>query len=1115
MAAGASNRFYPGGLRGVRKPPTTEEWEKFSDFEKDQKRGEEWMNRIYGWDINADANNSPDSRWIPDKVLGKGVAVFKKGFVDAANYVRHERIVVKQASSPEAKARLQNGASILSHIRGSTGHDADHIIRQTRPYDEDLGTGVDDTFDPAYVHEFAPETVGRTYTTYYEQGNLNQWLENNFGEQYLSENDIWSVMGCMARICMRLEHGHSTRASYESREEYKSVVHLDIRPESIFCAMDNGKNQHSNGTRFLLGKFEKAAVVPSDPMDKIWMFRVRGRADPKWATPEQKYPGMERRSIGTPCNIFGIGALLYYMITGRELGDSAWNIGISDSPTDQGLKLYFGADLITEPIATQQEYSKTLVRTILQCLSYHPSDRIDAKELQALSKKALNLVDRQRMPGEVRYNPGDPAVILEPQEELQPNDYTPSDLNLKVYMPPADQPETLRVRADKWLKRFFLFPDSARSQQAREKQRLEYERQVEIQRQAEAAEVARKQLLADIEIAEAEEIRLQIEEEEEEDRRIAKQRADKRAKIAAEMARKRAAAGGEAEKQTLLPQPARKRDRSPEIVEERSRKRARSVSPVRANTPDTAAGQEVVAQPIDVDRNKDKNIPPPAQPIDVDRNKVKNIPPPAQPIDVDRNKVKNIPPPGDTDKPPGASKPPVGAQAYMFYVDPNIDVTEDPRIRGNPSFQVKWGGPDITTVDTLDNALTFWSDRAWWKGTLFEKRNLPPEGKAFYDFIRRTYGKLPLACSGSAAGLAMRKKEEELKEQIRKKRDEDAKQEQAKQDKAEQEKEKQEKQRQERQKEEEIEKWQQDFLDEIRKRDKPDEPDSQRKQHNRLGTRDTDKARAAEAEAKRRNPRLDSRLAIDPSYRVEFGTSRYIVGDLDLLIEPFPWENYAWWEGVLYKKNDVPLDGRLYYRDLEEQGISLVAHAGSHDENIQELQKVSEMIRKFDEIYGQKDGHLGLISPPLGGAARGLINDQESRRTRKTRDALKGLSKNSPEYWEIYNKLRPGEDVSGDSDDSVQEVPPPLANARPRTPPREPRYIVLTSGPKMPKAPKASQSSRKAKIPADESAAWFCPYCNEKDGGYVKKGTCLSHITSKHKTKTGGPKTTPFVPKIR
>ncbi|TGO12183.1 hypothetical protein BTUL_0093g00320 [Botrytis tulipae] len=860
MAAGASNRFNPGGLRGVRKPPTTEEWEKFSDFEKDQKRGEEWMNRIYGWDINADANTLPVSRWIPDKVLGKGIAVFKKGFIEPAGRFRHERIVVKQASSPEAKARLQNGASILDHIRGDTGYDADHIIRPTRAYEEDLGTGADDTFDPAYVHEFAPETVGRTYTTYYEQGNLNQWLENNFGEQYLSENDLWSVMGCMAKMCMRLEHGDSSRANYKSREQYKSVVHLDIRPESIFCTMDNDKSQHSNGTRFLLGKFEKAAVVPSDPMDKIWMFRVRGRADPKWATPEQKYPGMERRSIGTPCNIFGIGALLYYMITGRELGDSAWNIGISDSPTDQGLKLYFGADLVTEPIATQQEYSKTLVRTILQCLSYHPKDRIDAKELRALSEKALNLVDRQRMPGEVRYNPGDPAVILEPQEELQPNDYTPSDLSLKVYMPPADQPETLRARADKWLKRFFLFPDSTRSQQAREKQQLEYERQVEIQRQAEATEVARKQVLADIEIAEAEETRLQIEEEEEEDRRIAKQRADKRAKMAAEIARKRAAAGGEVEKQTLLPQPARKRDRSPEIDEERSRKRARSASPVRANTPDTAAAQEVGAQPVDVDSNKDKNIPPP----------------------------------GDTDKPSGASKPPVGAQPYKFDLDPNIDIEEDPRIRGDPSFQVEYVGVN-TTVDKLDDNSAFWKDRAWWKGTLFEKENLPPEGKAFYDFIRITHGKIPQAYSGSAGGLALRKREKENQEQVEKEREEKRKEEEK------QEKEKQEKERKARQ-------------------------EAKAKEEEKMG------------------------------------------------------EHRALWDKLMKRV------------------------------------EVSEKMREFDERHG----HLAMFNPPLGGAARGLNNDQKLPRTRKPRDALKGLSMNSGKYWEIYNTLGPGEDVSDDSDDSVR-----------------------------------------------------------------------------------------------
>ncbi|TGO23115.1 hypothetical protein BPAE_0143g00130 [Botrytis paeoniae] len=1090
MAAVAPNRFNPGGFRGVRKPPTTEEWEKFSDFEKDQKRGEEWMNRVYGWNINADADALCNSIWIPDKLLGKGIAVFKKGCTDAYGHsTRYERIVVKQASSSEAKARLQNGASILNRVREHFSFDADHIILPTRAYEEDAGTGADDTFDPAYVHEFAPETVGRTYTTYYEQGNLNQWLENNFGEQYLSENDLWSVMGCMAKICMTLEHGHTTKADHEFREQYQSVVHLDIRPESIFCKMNNNRREHSNGTQFLLGKFEKAAVVPSDPMDKIWMFRIRGRADPKWATPVCNYHLMTRscayifiRSKNIPTwrdvalvhlvIFFGIGALLYYMITGRELGESAWNIGISDSPTDQGLKLYFGADLITEPIATQQEYSKTLIRTILQCLSYHPKDRIDAKELQALSAKALNLVDRQRMPGEVRFNPGDPAIILEPQEELQPNDYTPSDLSLKVYKPPADQPETLRARADKWLKRFFLFPNSAKSQQAREKQRLEYERQVEIQRQAEAAEATRKQVLADIEAAEAEEIRLQIEEEEEEDRRIAKKRAEKRAKIAAEMARKRAAANGEEGQQTLLPQPVRKRDRSSETIEERSHKRARSASPVRANTPATAAAQEGSAQPMDIDSNKDKNIPPP----------------------------------GDTDKPSGASKSPVGAQPYKFYLDPNIDIEEDPRIRGDPSFQVKYAGIN-TTVKKLDNNLTFWKDRAWWKGDLFEKANLPPEGKAFYDLIHSTHGKIPQAFSWSAQALALRKGAKENQEQDEKekekKRKEEKKQEEEKQEKERLEKEKAEKEKREKEEaeKEEQERERQAREEEARKqrayRDLLEWKESQRKQQNRQDTRNADEIRAAEAKEKRQNPRLDPLIAINPEYEITLNNMKYLVRGLQYASQPYAWEDYAWWNGALMKKGDLPLPGWRYYRDLEEQGIYLVAHSGSYEETRQELQTVSEMIRQFDAKQGKKDAHLGLINPPLGGAARGINDDYEPPSTRKRRDVLSGLDMGGSEYWRAYNKLHYGGSIDQDSDDSVQEVAPPPANARSRTPPRQPRSVTASP------APKSSSGN---------AAVWFCPYCNEKEGGYMKKGSCAAHIANKHKKKKG-PKRTPFVPK--
>ncbi|KAM0167380.1 hypothetical protein ACHAQE_000683 [Botrytis cinerea] len=184
MAAAAPNRFNPGGFRGVRKPPTAEEWEKFSDYEKDEKRGEEWMNRVCGWNINAENEKVSSDRWLPDKLLGKGVAVFKKGHTTDTGDVFYKRIVVKQASSPEAKSRLQNGASILDHLRAYWVTDADHLVLPFGAYEEDAGTGTDDTFDPVYFHESTSDAVGRTYTSYCEGGNFHQWLENNFGQVF-------------------------------------------------------------------------------------------------------------------------------------------------------------------------------------------------------------------------------------------------------------------------------------------------------------------------------------------------------------------------------------------------------------------------------------------------------------------------------------------------------------------------------------------------------------------------------------------------------------------------------------------------------------------------------------------------------------------------------------------------------------------------------------------------------------------------------------------------------------------------------------------------------------------------------------------------------------------
>ncbi|KAF7858514.1 hypothetical protein EAF04_009114 [Stromatinia cepivora] len=612
MAADAPNRFRPGRYGAVPAPPTADEWSKFSDFEKDQKRRQEWLKRSYGWEINArGSRNAP--KWIGERLLGKGCAVLKQGFYDKGRY-SYKRIVVKQASSPEAKASLENGAYIIRRLREEIpDHVAEHIVLPARDYTEDAGTGTDDTFDPVYVHEFAPDTVARTYTSYYEGGNFQQWLEENFGSDYPSENDIWSVMECLARICMNLEYGDETRSKVDGAKVFQPIVHLDIRPQSIFCARSDmcKDGQHANRTKFLLGNFEKAVNVSSDPTDKKWMFHIHGRADPNWAAPEQKYPQMEGRSISSPCNIFGIGALLYYMIKGKEIDDRAWKIGMPDSPANQEVKLYFGGDLITEPIAEQREYSKALIRVILQCLAYLPSDRITATELRNISAKATNASSRTWLRKEIQYKPGDPATIFEPQNELQPNDYTVADLSLKdkisIYSPPRDHRETLRARAEKWLSNFWIFPDSAKSQEARDKQRLIYEREVEKQRQEAAAVEAKKQAQAQAVADLNAEIRR--EEEQEEAERIARE--ERIAQRKAETARKIAAIRGEGEEQILLPQPNNKRDRSPEPPQQTVRKKIRSAPPPEISSPKAPVAQGSGSRAMDVDVGQDRTILPP------------------------------------------------------------------------------------------------------------------------------------------------------------------------------------------------------------------------------------------------------------------------------------------------------------------------------------------------------------------------------------------------------------------------------------------------------------------------------------------------------------------------
>lgn len=58
--------------------------------------------------------------------------------------------------------------------------------------------------------------------------------------EYPSEIDVWSVVGCFARICMDLENGREDTRTWR-RSEWVPMVHLDIRPENskIYFALSD------------------------------------------------------------------------------------------------------------------------------------------------------------------------------------------------------------------------------------------------------------------------------------------------------------------------------------------------------------------------------------------------------------------------------------------------------------------------------------------------------------------------------------------------------------------------------------------------------------------------------------------------------------------------------------------------------------------------------------------------------------------------------------------------------------------------------------------------------------------------------------------------------------
>lgn len=171
---------------------------------------------------------------------------------------------------------------------------------------------------------------------------------------------------------------------------------------------------------------------------------------------------MSNRSYSTPANVFGIAAIVYYVMTKQQIqiGQDMAYVGFPSSEPHLAITppvLTCGRRLLDDPtINNSGIYSKTLIRTLLQCLAYSPDERMKARQLLDICTKGrfvlANLLEQYT------YESSQPVTNYWPERGAVPRGipgYEDSKDLLKYY-PTHQSIAAAKEREERFLESFWV-----------------------------------------------------------------------------------------------------------------------------------------------------------------------------------------------------------------------------------------------------------------------------------------------------------------------------------------------------------------------------------------------------------------------------------------------------------------------------------------------------------------------------------------------------------------------------------------------------------------------------------------------------------------------------------
>ncbi len=158
----------------------------------------------------------------------------------------------------------------------------------------------------------------------------------------------------LRQVCMALREAHAT-----------GLIHRDVKPSNIFAARRGQMDDVAKLLDFgLVLTASKGRAPRSNGDDRIF-------GTPMFMSPEQ---AMGDRELDERSDIYSLGAVAYYLLTGRPPFDRGGSVGVM---------IAHAREPVIPPSSVRAGIPEDLERIVLRCLAKNPDDRFpDAESLE-------------------------------------------------------------------------------------------------------------------------------------------------------------------------------------------------------------------------------------------------------------------------------------------------------------------------------------------------------------------------------------------------------------------------------------------------------------------------------------------------------------------------------------------------------------------------------------------------------------------------------------------------------------------------------------------------------------------------------------------------------------